>query len=370
MSESNDTSGGPKRHHYVARSYLERFSNDRRQVTVYDRTKERDPYTTSILNAAVISGLYDIVDAEGNKDKSAEAALSQLEGDAIRVLKQIDDGKWDKEALPDAERQVLALYMAVQFTRTPEHRFQKRVLGDLHFRLQADLNYQKYGREGITSWLREIYGREPAADEVNSAISLAERITEFQVFPNNNQFVVDLFEDAAEAAAFLDIRSWKLIRARRDRFLTSDRPVTPWRKRSRGNRHLGVGLANADYIYFPLDPRQVIVMESSDSPSWTVRTVTEADIGRINERVAHWSTRYVYHRPNHRLMESLSLSPEGPILHINGIPVGEGSNIWNRLRQNFLDGTTLPVIHAGFGVDSRAEETSTKHNKRRIRGKP
>lgn len=353
MSSTASQTGAPKRHHYVARSYLDRFANERGQVTVYDRRQEREPYTTSTQNAAVISGFHDIVDGEGNKDLSAEGMLSELEGDAKRVLDTIDSGVWDYAALPQGERQILSLYMAIQFTRTPEHRYQKRVLSDMHFRLTIDLTYQKYGTEGITNWLAELYGREPTEGEVSSTVAIAETITDYQVHPNDNQMIVEMFEEAAQVVGMLEHRPWKLLRTRRDRFLTSDRPVTPWRQRTRKTRNLGVGLANADVIYFPIDPRQVIVAENGEVASWSVRPVTQAEANRINERVAHWSTQYVYHRPNHRVMEGISLTPEGPILHINGLPVREGTNVWNMIRKNYIEGTSLPVIHAGFGVDVR-----------------
>lgn len=355
MSSTASQSDAPKRHHYVARSYLDRFANERGQITVYDRRQEREPfaYTTSTQNAAVISGFYNMVDGEGNKDLSAEALLSALEGDAKRVLETVDSGVWDDASLPEGERQILSLYMAIQFTRTPEHRYQKRVLNDLYFRLEIDLTYQKYGIEGITNWLTERYGRKPTEGEVASAVAIAETITDFQVYPNDNQMIMEMFEEAAQVAGILEYRPWKLLRARRDRFLTSDRPVTPWRQRTRETRHLGVGLASADAIYFPIDPRQVIVAENGEVASWSVTPVTEADANRINERVAHWSTRYVYHRPDHRVMNGMSLTPEGPILHINGLPVREGTNVWNTIRRNYIEGTSLPVIHTGFGVDAR-----------------
>jgi len=245
--------------------------------------------------------------------------------------------------------------MATQFTRTPEHRFQKRVISDLHFRLQVDLTYQRYGLEDLVNLLTDRHGRAPTDIELSAAIALAESITDYQFFPNDNQLIAELFDEASLCTDLLCNRPWKLLRSRRDHFLTTDRPVTPWRRRTPGNRHRGTGIANAEVIYFPLDPRRVIAIESGDSPAWLVRNASAADIARINERVAHWSTRYVYHRPNHRIMDRIALTPEGPLLHINGIPVREDTDIWSRIRSNYIEGKSAPAIHMGFGVDIQTE---------------
>jgi hypothetical protein len=217
------------------------------------------------------------------------------------------------------------------------------------------MSYRRYGVDGIARFLEDTYRRPPTAHEVGSAITVIESFDSFQVGPNDNMLVLDIFEEAAGVAATLHGKKWTLLRSEEDIFLTCDRPVVPWRKRTKKNRHLGVGPANADEVYFPLDPRQMIVISSAPTSPWMVEPVTRERAGQINQRVAHWSTRWIYHRPAHNVLGGVDVPREGPILHVNGIPVRDDVDIWARIRKGFIDGTSLPVIHAGYGVDVREE---------------
>jgi hypothetical protein len=332
---------------------LNRFANERHQITVFDRRREREPYCTSTKNAAVISGFYDLVDEQGNKDKAAEYLLSQIEGDAKKLLEAMGLGAWNRHPLDGDERKTLSLYIAIQYARTPEHRFQKRVLADLHFRLLLDLNYQRYGRKGLAHWYEHTNGRVPTEDELNAAELVAQSIPDFNVSPHDNMLIGEMFEEAEKIAYLLSDLPWTLLQSRKPKFLTSDRPVTPWREHPRQSRHRGIGLLSADRTFFTIDPRNAIVIGGSGRSPWAVSRASHADICRINGRVAHWSTRYVYHHPQRPPDDTLNFPTEGPIFHINGIPVREGVDVWNLLRKQYIDGTSAPALHFAFGVDAR-----------------
>lgn len=342
----------PKRHHYVPKFYLERFSDGRRRIAVHDRRQEVAPFVTASLNAAVISGLYTLIDSEGGLDPFAEDLLSKLESDASLAMKSIDEDQWEEVTPEDDEFQTICLFIATQFVRTPEHRFQKRVLSDLHMKAVLELTYRRYGIDGVARFLEDSRDRPPTAFEVSAAISVIERLEDFRFIPNDNQLVLDIFEDSAEVEVILHGREWTLLRTDEDLFLTSDRPVVPWRTRSKTNRHRGVGPANAEEVYFPLDPRQMLVISEGQSKPWSVMPVTRERADQINRRVAHWATRWIYHRPEHDVLHDIELPIEGPILHINGIPVREDIDVWATIKKRFIDGTSLPVIHAGFGVNA------------------
>lgn len=347
------SSSAPKRHHYVPRFYLDRFSSGRGQVTVYDRQREIDSHITSTKNAAVISGLYTLIDDDGNGDLSAEKLLSKLEGDAKRVMESIDVDHWSDITPEDHDYQTLCLYIATQFVRTPEHRFQKRVLYDLNLKAALEMPYRRYGINGVARFLEDMQGAPPTVQEVSAAIGVIERIEDFRFIMNDNLLVLDTFEESAGVAAMLHGRQWTLLRADEDLFLTTDRPVVPWRKRTKANRHRGVGPANAEEVYFPLDPRQMLVISDGSSLPWTVATVMRERADQINQRVAHWATRWIYHRPEHAVLHNMDLPIEGPILHVNGIPVREDIDIWAAIRKHIIDGSSLPAFHTGFGVDVR-----------------
>ena len=79
---------GAKRHHYVPRSYLERFA-DGDQVAV--RRRDGSTFIANCINVAVESGFYDIVTSGGGKSKEVDEILGDVEGATAGVLRRMDD---------------------------------------------------------------------------------------------------------------------------------------------------------------------------------------------------------------------------------------------------------------------------------------
>jgi len=107
-----------KRHHYVPASYLTRFGEGGKVLV---RPRGRRMYVTSVINVAVEAGFYEVRDAEGEPTDAVERALAGLEGTAGAALTTIEQ----TQQLPpngSVERETLATFLAVQFTRTPDHR--------------------------------------------------------------------------------------------------------------------------------------------------------------------------------------------------------------------------------------------------------
>ncbi len=110
--------GGPKRHHYVPRFYLERFVREhegsRRGFWVYDKDGG-EPRLQQPPTTAVEQFFYRIEAEGGERDDSPEAALSRIEGEFAPMLRRwlAPGGGPRPEDVP-----VAAVFLALMDTRT------------------------------------------------------------------------------------------------------------------------------------------------------------------------------------------------------------------------------------------------------------
>src|SRR5439155_7087519 len=111
----------PKRHHFVPRAYLDRFAGG---DIVLVRRRDSKTFKANPVNVAVECGFYD-VEIEGAKSSLVEELLARIDGPALAAMQSID-----RTGRPPAdgteERLILAVFLALQNTRTPEQR--ERVL--------------------------------------------------------------------------------------------------------------------------------------------------------------------------------------------------------------------------------------------------
>lgn len=251
------------------------------------------------------------------------------------------------------QRENLALFFALQSTRTLEAWDAEAEIGDMMMRLEIDLSLTNASPERLAGFAEEIYGRSASDSELEGLKLVAENIEQVRFRPPASVMIAAMFRTALEMAPIFALRPWTLLHSEKKPFVTCDRPIVLWRPRRRQDDHLGVGVATAEVIYVPLDPKHMLLMEHGTDSGWAEAEATPAMVRHINHIVSDWSYRYVFHHPKHQPLKGESLSPEGPVVHINGIAVRPGVNVWNILRKRFHEGTTLPVIHFGYNVDRR-----------------
>ncbi|MCH8097752.1 MAG: DUF4238 domain-containing protein [Proteobacteria bacterium] len=118
----------PKLHHYVPQFHLRRFAGQTGRIWVWDKTKDSS-FLSSPSGVAAETGFYRMTDLaeEGHDPLTMEKQFSALEGEVSLItgqwlnwLREIDPG--EKIHVPKDNREIVSLYIALQFLRTADSR--------------------------------------------------------------------------------------------------------------------------------------------------------------------------------------------------------------------------------------------------------
>lgn len=117
-----------EQHHYVPRFLLKHFTRGKKpQVFVYDKSNDNQ-FRANIKNIAAENGFYDIEIDDGIL--TLEPSLAHLEANTSVIIKKILKERTLK-TLDEHEVAILAVFLAVQFVRTKEHRLRFEYLCEL-----------------------------------------------------------------------------------------------------------------------------------------------------------------------------------------------------------------------------------------------
>lgn len=129
MNEKNKQK--TKKQHYVAQSYLRRFTSDGKNLYVFDKFRKSTFGPTSVVNVAHENYFYDFHDeavvsaaSAANLDlQSAEKALAVLDGEFNRIIEvAINFAKGATKAPSPEQRMKMSLCAAIQIIRTRDFR--------------------------------------------------------------------------------------------------------------------------------------------------------------------------------------------------------------------------------------------------------
>lgn len=118
----------PKLHHYVPQFYLRRFTDASGKLWLWERDRDRvfSSGTSGIAAEKHFYRLSELVE-DGHDPLTMEKQFSDLEGQVAQItdqwldwLRQMDPG--DEVPVPDVNREVVSLYIALQFLRTANSR--------------------------------------------------------------------------------------------------------------------------------------------------------------------------------------------------------------------------------------------------------
>ena len=284
------------------------------------------------------AGFYTITDADGKPSELIEEVLAEIEAEAKLALDRIDQGVFPPTG---EDRSVLALFIALQITRGRESRHFAEEVQDF----AAKLLLQGLSREEARTRFHDNTGRYPSDHELDQIMEVIEDPDRFRIVPHPNELIQGMLRIADNhLRPVIEEKSWHLMEIPKRAFLTSDHPVVFWRTPREENRCIGVGLATADEIYFPLDPyRTLILLPQSDGlPERLPGTPQAAKIQ--NQLVAGYSYEWLFHHPKHDPLRKIVVSADRPLSYVNDTPVYYRGRGWDRLfaqeRENMNSGAS------------------------------
>lgn len=110
-----------KKHHYVPRFYLKRFSSDERSICLWNINRKKLVPKANLKNQCYEDYFY-------GKELAVEKALGMVEDHASKILKLIDEYKI-QPPLDSEDHITLVLYMLMQYGRTA---YTADALDDVH----------------------------------------------------------------------------------------------------------------------------------------------------------------------------------------------------------------------------------------------
>lgn len=308
-------SGGSvtKNPHYVPRSYLSAWADEKDQVCMRRRANPR-AHPVNIKNVAVERGIY----GRGQLGQRREDLFGELE----EIWPQLrDDFVESGVAVGNARRQI-AMFAGLQIARTREHIAQVEfitALGDS----TAD---RPLTREAVRRYLVEQHlGFEPNDSEVEGAWSLARALVEREDLPTREDlFGISLDIAVTKLAPCIQEMTWTLELGRRPILYTSDRPVMMWRPPSPRDAYEGVGLLGATEVRFPLTPRALLVMRPRGTAAH-LRRVEPKRFDEVNRTTALQCFEFLIGTVfQSRRLSSVPLHRRRPALRFN---VGPGFEV-------------------------------------------
>lgn len=297
MSES-------RRHHFIPNFYLRRFAY-KKQVRVYERLTGKVRQTNT-NNACVQTGFYDLEALGVAERDAAEKALASLESEAGSLF---DDAIRSIPPRESQARLALALFMATLKVRTPEY-------FDTHD-LISEVIQEVLRGDGLTDdQVVEVLRRSHAEDT------------------SHTERVLMMFRLAERLAPILHDKCWLLGRSRRGGIITGDHPVPAYKAYNKdSDRFRGFGIINADEIYFPLDPSNVLILVSQDvaARDGAVITLRPETVEFTNSLIATNCYEYLFQNPSDARLEK-HLIPRNPKPLLGSMRIGEPDRISPRHR--------------------------------------
>ncbi len=284
----------PKRHHYLAESYLEGFSADGRGVWVYDITKQQLRAQT-IKDTCVQSHYNALVADDGTRHLEIETMLSQVEGDTKGIIAHIDNGG----RIDAAQKGALSLFIALQKVRVPEFEDQvnttsAHLINRLTRMAFSDLDKARESIELVEGKNGKSAGVTP--EEMVEFVAAGE----YDLQIHRNHSLEQMVNLAPELANFFVQMEWVFLKAPPgSHFFTSDSAfimLAPpdWEKNNPLRMPYGMLTPGVRKV-FPLSGRTAVVMfDRGDIISY--RDATRETVTNINEQLAADAYRFIVGR--------------------------------------------------------------------------
>ena len=307
------TKSEPKRHHFLPKFYLRHFADHKKRVRMYESGRKKKAIVTSVNNAAVQSGFYTVTEESGEESQKVERLLSLIEGQAKAAIERILKGKFPPDP---GDRNFLALFLALQTLRTPEHRRQYEVMVDYTQKVMLEGWTPDYVRERLME-----KGLEPTDEAVAEIIDVVENPDKYEFVPHQNEHIKIMLSVATQVAPVIAARAWLVGHCKTATFITSDHPVVWYSRPTEMSRYVGVGIANAEEVYYPLDRHYVLALAPPGTLQERAIALVKDNVLFVNSLVAGYSHKWVFQHPDDEPVHYLIPAAPRPLMEINGKPV-------------------------------------------------
>lgn len=253
-----------KHQHWVPQFYLKYFATpesrdtDGEQVWIIDRTHDtRQSRLTSVRNVCGKRYLYSPEDVNGERDWTLDDKLNDIESDLGALWPSLCD---DMPALTDPKmRESLAMFVAVTHLRNYEVFRTIDSAIELRTKLYGDLPKERI---------------KPGAPDAT----------------DSGRFFAQMLDQEAERIAkTFFAKSWSIVFAEEDTFITTDRPVGFVH---RTNRKAGPGTQGALSL-FPISPRRLLVINDLHAEPWKgYAQLLPSDAGMFNRALWQSAVRF------------------------------------------------------------------------------
>ena len=212
--------------------YLRRWSPDGKRVLVMRLPVSEGGFVASTRDLAVETNLYAIETPEG-LDQTVERDITRPIDDGFsRAIEALLRGEFGAVSVMD-----LATAVGFQFARGPEVKAQLEHIATEVARAKEKFSSLFQG-EGV--------------DEAALA-SIVEK-------PAQNEWVTSLLSSIARMAAVFGGMRWHFVYFPEPMLVTSDSPISFWRRESLDRGNIGLGLMSVDEVRLPLAPTLALVM--------------------------------------------------------------------------------------------------------------
>ena len=301
-------SANPRRHHYVPRFLIARFADKHGKVNAYDRVTRRTQQKQNPKQVFLVNDFY----RAHTKQKKDEYTIERLFADgearwAPLIRSVVKSGIANQEQILG-----LAEFLAIQTTRTPQHRHTLRMIS----------SYLSTGMTINDLRARQAAGKLSAEEQVLSQRFIADanagkvRLSE----PDSN-LLAKQFARLPELAERL-AADWRYIIISIDHpgFVLTDNSIAllgDWD----GSTSSDVGILDAEEIWMPLDPSHALVLTRDLALPRYIAGLQRDHVRKINQRLVFESSRWTIYHPETNPLRKIDIPTESPKLSLDEFTV-------------------------------------------------
>jgi hypothetical protein len=305
----------PIRHHYIPQFFQRRFADDEDHlvVTQLDGGESKRLHVSDI---AVSRNFYTSIDNVIGETVATEKLLAVIDGLAAPAIRRMVTGVLFPPSPKD--REYFTIWLSLLWLRDPHTRRRMEANTDQFYKMDLALLVRP---DAARARLRRNLQREPTTAEVDQLVEVAERRDEIEVVPPQSYLVKMMLQLALSSWPYFLHRPMTVWKLPEPGLVFTDRPVVLSQYPENSDPLMGVGVANADEILFPLDRQHLLLLHLDlTMPNSHTAAPFGLSLDEINQVIAGHAAQEVYcHPADVDRLASLTLpDPEKPLFIVDG----------------------------------------------------